>query len=358
MEITAQYMEFLKANYSTVAGRLETLLGENPTGNTPEEIEKSKAAIDEEIKSLAEDSERVNKYRIWEKVPQILRDRYGGCVPPEVMEAADRDEIYVLREMEYHPEKRNVDEVRAEVEEKYRFIIMPDDIINASFMAKSVFAGAIVAGYAVDSSAELARARMASDELSAKLLSSTLTDAERAEIHQKFLQLHQHIHDVIKKDWGGDHAKGVKPHQPEKLLIHLLGKHNAGKIDKNELVAIMADLQPHLKDRQSHLLEYIQRDNIQAKIGHFKDSTRDLLAHYALNVLPDKDRSRIMEVMEKGFLRKKAAKDLSGEQQAIAVAKNISANRDNVLPQQHNLSVQEKRAAMPSALNQGNERTA
>ncbi len=354
MDITSQYMEFLSKNYPDIAGRLGTLMSETPTGNTPEEIEKAKAQIDEEIKTLANDSERVHKYEVWEKVPSILRDRYDGRVPPEIMEAAERDEIYVLREMEYHPEKRNVDEVRAEVEDKYRNIIAPEDIIQASLIAQGIFSGAIVAGYMAENAADLARCRMQSDDLSSQLENPNLTDEEKAAIHRQFLALHQSEYNIIKKDWGGDKAKGIKPNQPEKLLIHVLGKFNAGKMDQKELVAIMADLQPHLKDRQSELLSYVQRKNIQAKIGHFKDETRDLLAHYVLKELPDISNS---EVMEKSFRRSKLGQGLSVAQQAIAVAKNISAVRDNILPQQHNLSVQEKRAAMPSSLNHGNERT-
>jgi hypothetical protein len=272
------------------------------------------------------------------------------------MEAAERDEIYVLREMEYHPEKRNVDEVRAEVEEKYSNIITPEDIVQASLIAQGIFSGAIVAGYMEENAADLARSRMQSDDLSAQLENPNLTDEEKAAIHRQFLALHQSEYNIIKRDWGGDQARGIKPHQPEKLLIHMLGKFNAGKMDQKELVAIMADLQPHLKDRQSELLAYVQQGKVQAKIGRFKDKTRDLLAHYVLNELPDSEQARIMESAQRHYA--KIRENLTSDQKAIAVAKNISAVRDNILPRQHSLSAQEKRAAMPSALNQGNERTA
>lgn len=353
MEISKQYMEFLSANYPDVASRLDALMNTTPTGNTPEEIEKAKAKIDEEIKTLANDSERVHQYEIWEKVPSILRDRYDGRVPPEIMEAAERDEIYVLREMEYHPEKRNVNEVRAEVEEKYSNVITPEDIVT--FAAQSTFAAAIVAGYTEASSAKIARCRMESDELSAKLDNPHLTDKEREEIRQQFLALHKKKYDIIKKDWGGDQANHITANQPEKLLVHLFGKFHAGKMDEKELVAVMADLQPALKDRQPQLLEYLQRNHVQAKIGRFKDKTRDLFAHYVLNELPDNEQSRVMENAQRYYA--KVRENLTSDQKAIAVAKNISAFRDNILPQQHNLSAQEKRAAMPSALNQGNERS-
>ncbi len=376
MEITTQYMEFLQANYPDIAGRLDTLMSESPTGNTPEEIEKAKAKIDEEIKTLANDSERVHKYEIWEKVPTILRDRYNGRVPPEIMEAAARDEIYVLREMEYHPEKKNVDEVRAEVEDKYGNVIMPEDIAASAFVIQSVFAAAVVAGYSPESCAALARHRMEGDSLiqerDAILKDPNLSDEERKQKHREWLENSWFPHqekkrDIIVEDWGG--GNGKKPHQPEKMLLHVLGRYNAGvrkfeagKINEEELgnlkekmVAMMADLQPHLAGRQNELLSYLQRDQIQAKIGQFKDETRDLLAHYVLNELPDSERSKIME---QALRRSQKSKEgLSEDQQAMAVAKNMSATKANKLPQETNLSASERMANMPSSLSRGgNER--
>ncbi len=362
MEVNSLYMEFLKANYPTVAGRLDALKDTSPSGTTPEEIAKSKAKLEEEFNTLANDAERVNRFQIWEKVPTILRDRYYGRVPQEVMEAAEREEIYVLREMEYHPEKRNVDEVRAEVEEKYGSIIMPKDIVN--FAAKSAFAAAIVAGYSEICSAELARQRQDRDALFDKLDDPNLSKEEKDKIHRDILKSQQATADAIRADWGGGYIRSkdengadiivrMKPHQPEKHLIHLLGKFNAGKIDKDELVADMSrlDLQEALKERQPELLAYLQRRNIQAKIGHFNDETRDFLAKYVLKYLPDNERSEIMENAQRRY--SKIRENLNDEQRAIAVAKNMNANKANILPRHNNLSAKEKLNNMPSALNRG-----
>lgn len=372
MEIDSLYMEFLRANHPTIASRMEVLMNETPSGATPEELDKAKAQIETEFNTLANDPERVGQFHTWEKIPQILRDRYKGRVPPEIMQAAAYDEIYVLREMEYHSEKRNVDEVRAEVDEKYSgIIIMPKEIAESAYAVQSAFAAAIVAGYTAESSTALALNYQQGQELfkegEAILADKSLSDAERREKYKQWVREvwvphHKERRDIIQKDWYGDIERGIPANQPEKFLINILGKFNAGdeNMDKSKLVAILASeyMQKSLKDRQPQLLEYLQRHNIQKKLGFFKDEARDLLADYVLEILPESHRSKVMENFMEKMSQHTKTDNLSDEQQAVALAKNMSATKANVLPQNAKLSVREKMANMPSALNRGNERQA
>lgn len=374
MEIESLYMEFLKANYPDVASRLETLRDTNPTGANQEEIDKAKAKLEEEFNAIANDSERKNRFQIWEKVPPALRARYDGKIPPDIMEAAERDEIYVLREMEYHPEKRNVAEVRAEVEEKYGNTF-PQEILDYAIKgafaaeiiasAKSAYASARVAGYTESSSLDLARHYMDGQALeqegAAILADKNLSETERREKYKEWVRKvkvphQQKKHDIIMRDWGGDSARGIPANQPEKLLIHSLGKFNRGRMDKDDLVALMAKYQLNMNGRQEQLLEYLQRGSVQAKLGHFNDETLGLLAHYVLNELPSNERNNILD---RSLLRRsQIKKELSDEQRAIAVAKNMSAVQSDVLPQQTNLTSKERLENMPSSLNRGIEREA
>ena len=357
MEVKSLYMEFLKANYSNVASRLEALSDTKPSGNTPEEIAKSKAALEVEFNSLANDPERLHKFQVWENVPVILRDRYNGRVPPEIMEASERDEIYVLREMEYHPEKKNIDEVRKDVENKYSGISVPEDIVTTA--AKGAFVAAIVSGYGVVCSEEMARQHQIREELFERMKNGhNLSEKEKAQIRRSILASRQETANIMRASWGGGFVKQgdkiveIKPNQPEKMLMHMLREFNAGHIDKDQLVDVMAYLQPHIKNRQVELLEYLHTRGMQARIRSFKDETRDLLSHYVLKELPDEVRSKAMEHIKKYA----HGKDLSKEQQAMAVAKNMSATKANVLPQNSKLSTNEKMANMPSALNRSAER--
>ena len=374
MEVESLYMEFLKANYPDVAGRLETLRDTNPTGDNPEEIAKAKAKLEEEFNAIANNSERRNSFQIWEKVPYALRARYDGKVPPDIMEAAERDEYYVLREMEYHPEKRNVAEVRAEVEDKYANTF-PQDILDMAVKAavtaeviagiKSTYAAAKVAGYTDASSTALARHYLEGQQLekegAAILKDKNISEAERREKYKEWVRTVKVSHDqekanIILRDWGGDAERGIPANQPEKLLVHALGKYNRGKMDKDDLVALLAKYQLDINGRQPQLLEYLQRDNIQAKLGHFKDETLDLLSDYVLNKLPDTERDNILD---KSLLRRSMIrKAISEEHQAIAVAKNMSETKEYVLPQHTNLSPKERLENMPSSLNRGVQREA
>lgn len=345
VDISAQYMEFLKANYSGVAGRLETLLNENPSGDNPEEIAKSKAKIDEEIKTLANDSERVHKFQIWEKVPSILRDRYNGQVPQEVLDAAERDEIYTLRVMEMHPEVKQVNQARDIAQEAQAKI--PSAIANTA--AAMVFVSAITSGYSQDASTELANQRLARDALLAtKALNPNMSEEEKKLWQLAWLQTRKDTIDTIKRDFAEN--------QPEKMLVHILGKFNAGKLNKDELLPQIADLVQKIdtNERHGNLLEYLQTERIQAKIGKFKPETLDILANSVLNKVPQADITQIMSRANGKFAGKNA--ELETSVQAHAVAQNMLSAKANSLPSDSNLTGKERYANMPSIMNRGMER--
>ena len=343
VEVTPQYMEFLKANYSGIATRLETLLGENPAGSTPDEITKSKAKIEEEIRQLANDSERTHKYGIWQKVPPILRDRYHGQVPAEVMEAAERDEIQTLRIMEYHPEVKQVQQARQIAEEEQTKV----STAVAGTAAAVVLASALAAGYSKSASAELANQRLARDTLLAsKAANPNMSEAEKDLWMRAWLQTRQDTVDTIKKDW--------RETQPEKLLINLLGKFNTGKIGKEELLPQVADLiqQINTDGRQGNLLEYLKTKPIQAKIGHFNEDTLSILANSVLTKFPDAERAQLMN-QAPALSRGDAAL------QAQMLSDSMLSAKANTIPEREAaVSPQDRYANMPSVLNRGNQRDA
>lgn len=343
VEISAQYMEFLKANYSGIAGRLDTLMQESPSGSTPEEKQKSAEKIQEEFNSLANDSERVHKYQIWEKVPPILRDRYNGQVPQEVLDAAERDEIYTLRVMEYHPEIKRVEEAREIAEDAQNSI--PSAIANTA--AAALFVSAIAAGYSKTASTELAAQRLERDNLLAqKEANPNMSEEEKAAWMKAWLSSRQKTADTIKKDWNET--------QPEKLLVHLLGKFNAGKLNKEELMPQIADLIQKIDtgNRQDKLLEYLKTTPAKAKLGRFKDETLEILANSVLVKIPEAERAQFM----KHNIKQKA--DLPEASQIQALSQNMLSAKANASPDNTNLTAKEKYANMPSVMNRGIQREA
>lgn len=220
------------------------------------------------------------RFEIWNKLPEALKERYKGSVPPDVMEAAARDEYLTLREMEYHPEIKNAEDARTKVEERYD---IPADI--TSKVAKAAFIGAVVAGYSRAACAELALNSQIRENLADKARSNTLSEEEK----KIWEQTRRDDFSIIKKDWTET--------APEKLLIHVLSDFNRGKLKQEEVVPMIADLvqKIHNDGRSQQLLDYMKKAPIQAKLSHFKDEV--------LNVLEAGALPKITEVQQQQSLR-------------------------------------------------------
>ena len=365
VEISSGYMECLNANFPDAAGKLKDLMSQNPSGDTPEAKAKAMEEIELKIKTIA--NEHQHFYEIWEKVPEALRIRYAGRVPQDVMDAAARDEILTLREMEYHPEIKRAEDARAAVREKYG---VPAEIVNDT--AAMVFLAAVAAGYSEHASTRLALQRQHRDgllnEKAAILADQNLSDAEKKE----------KLKDWLENKWFKSKEESIKTikedrikNQPEKHLIHLLAQYSrkmfkldkslkAGKIDqktyeemsenyKKELMPQVADMVQKIETngRQDKLLEHLKRH--PALIRHLRDEARDILANSVLKDVPEAEKEKYLARSPR---HKRGLKENTPEEKkAEAVAKDISASRANALPEQRTLTAEERRANMPTMLN-------
>ena len=89
------YMEFLRIYFPETADSVTALQALSPKGDTPEEIKKSTAEIEEKINSAVNKAECVSEYNAYLTIPQSIRSRYSGTkVPPDVMEAARNPDSY------------------------------------------------------------------------------------------------------------------------------------------------------------------------------------------------------------------------------------------------------------------------
>ena len=212
-------------------------------------------------------SDNHGKFETWDKLPEALKNRYKGSVPQDVLDAAARDEFLVLREMEYHPEIKYANDARERVEEQY---LAPNDI--SGDLAKAAFVGAMIAGYSKEASADLARHAQIRENLSDKARNGTLSEEEKkawAESRQADIK-------TIQKDWTEN--------SPEKLLIHVLSDYNRGKLSKEEVTPMIADLMQKIDNEGRHeqLMEYMKQVPIKAKLSHFKDDVLNLLETAAI----------------------------------------------------------------------------
>lgn len=285
-------------------------------------------------------------YEIWESIPVEIRNRYPGQpVPPDVWEAAARGEIYTLREMEYNRNIKQISDAREKAAEEYG-VQMPRDLVSEA--ACATFLAALAAGYAAETCHQLALSRQNREGLLDDKPVDLNTE-EGQEWFKKWLATREKDFAAIKKDWI--------EHQPEKYLMHLLGKHNRGRLRPDELESFPQTIQDLMQriessDRMPHLLEYIKKPRMQFRIGHFNEETMDILKHTVLRGVGNEEKE---QYLAKDFLkRREAMRNLPDSDKARIVSDSIGQRVAN-LPEENALSAKERYANMPSALNKGRE---
>ena len=361
------YMDFLRIYFKSTADTIDALKATAPKGDTPEELKKSTAEIEEKIKAVVNKEECVRDYQAYQKLPDGIKARFNGTkVPDDIMEAARRDEVLTLIEMDTHPEIQHIEDARDAVREKYGLSNIPADIYSETAIA--VFAVAVAAGYSEYAGQHLAQQRQHREGLLDKkaniLANDNLSDKEKEQMlkdwFKDWIATREETVKTITDDWRGNPAEHKPAHQPEKYLIHLLAQYNRlGKKGpsaqnddrKQDLLQQIADyaLMVETQGRQGELLEYLKKRNIQAKIGHFSNETRDILANSVLHNVPDAEKE---QYLARDWRRQHGQSENAPlDKQAKVIATDISNARQNALPEQNTLSSQERMANMPSMLN-------
>ncbi|MBR2136591.1 MAG: hypothetical protein IJ852_01350 [Alphaproteobacteria bacterium] len=225
-ELDEKFKEFLKANSSKqVEGDLSS----------------------EQITSLY--AEYGDKFSRWLKVPETVRNYYGGRVPDYIMEAIEEGDERTKMAIASHPEmtQEQVKDLREEQEKR------ENDALT------KVLTAAVAAGYTAEAADALAQEASFRASLAEKALNGTMTEEEK----KLWAESRRHTRDIIKRDWAEN--------QPEKYLIHVLAKLNAGKLSEEEAMPQLADLMMRIQNggRADMLDEYLSRPNIQAKVKRF-----------------------------------------------------------------------------------------
>lgn len=266
VEFSDKFKEFLKKYNSTAAAQVED-------GNTPQDVLNSIYA------------EYADTFHTWEKLPQVLQDRYD-IVPQDIMDAAARGEIDTLRRLEIDRSIKTADDARKAVEkdkeEHSDDPIIPRDIIVP--IAAVAFTSALAAGYSQQSSHELALESQLRDRIFKNAEGRPLT----AEEHKLIVESHGRVRDIIAKD--------MAEHQPEKMLIHLFGILNRHPEKKEEFLPKIADLIQKIEtdNRQGELLRYLHHPAAQTKISRFSTEMLDLMNSCLLKNVPSE--------MQNGYL--------------------------------------------------------
>ena len=348
------YMEFLKIYYPATADTVAALMSTSPKGDTPEELKKSTAELEEKIKAAVNKSDCVNDFHAYEKIPQGIRVRFTGTrVPDDIMDAARRDEVLTLMEMEQHPEIKRVEDAREAVREKYGIPIdidIPAAVTSA--VALAVFADAIKSGYSQGACRDLALQYQHREDL-LKEKEAILADPNlsKEEKDKRVKEWHRRKWIPSRKDTIKTIKEDRAETQPEKHLVYLLNKFNRHKISKEELMPQVADLVQKIdtNGRQDALLQYLK--DHPSIIRHYKKDTLDILANSVLNKMPETEREQFLAQ----YARKKRGlkEDMTDDKKAATVAKDLKQAKDNALPKQSSLSTEEKRANIPTVLKRG-----
>ncbi|MBR1600284.1 MAG: hypothetical protein IJ677_01750, partial [Alphaproteobacteria bacterium] len=176
-----------------------------------------------------------------------------------------------------------------------------------------------------------------------------MTDEEKEAWMKDWLSTRKKDFDTIKKDWMA--------HQPEKMLIHLLAKHNRGRLTTEEaekfpqmIEDLMQKIESPDNNRMQNLLDYIKRPRMQARIGRFNEETMNILAHTVLRKVPEAERD---QYLAKDFAkRREELRNMPDSVKAKVISDSINQRATN-LPEERTLTASERMANMPSALNQG-----
>ena len=292
------------------------------------------------------------KFEVWESIPAAIRNRYPGQpVPQDVMDAAARGEIYTLREMEYHPEIKRVDEAREKAAEEYGSAL-PELSSTTKEIAQftiATYIAARLAGYSAETCRELALHRMEREELM-KDKPENMTKEENDAFIERLHAIKRKSLALMKKD--------LIENQPERYLMILLTKHDRGHLspeEKENFPQMVQDLMQRVEseNRMQHLLGHIKTPIVQARIGRFNDETMEILKHTVLVKVPEQDKE---QYLAKDFHRRREElRNMPDSAKARMVSDSINQRATN-LPEERTMSAREKFANMPSALNQGMER--
>lgn len=249
-------------------------------------------------------SDYSQKFSIWIKVPSSIRNTFNGRVPQEILQLAADGKDQILRDIAAgqrpkRPEDENM---------------LPEPPAPKQVVAAAAFTAALAAGYSKQASYELSAHHLFRESLKDKAIAGNMNETER----KAWLKSRGDDIQTIKKDWGNC--------QHEKMLIHLFGKYNRGKIDKDEFLPQVVDLMQKIEssNHRGRLLEYLKTRPIQAKLAHFREDVLDTLSQTILHDIPISERDDYLRasIPLKIQMRRLIDKDNSGNSANLAQAVN------------------------------------
>ena len=249
-------------------------------------------------------SDYSQKFSIWIKVPSSIRNTFNGRVPQEILQLAADGKDQILRDIAAGQRPKRPEDENT----------LPEPPAPEQVVAAAAFTAALAAGYSKQASYELSAHHLFRESLKDKAIAGNMNETER----KAWLKSRGDDIQTIKKDWGNC--------QHEKMLIHLFGKYNRGKIDKDEFLPQVVDLMQKIEssNHRGRLLEYLKTRPIQAKLAHFREDILDTLSQTILHDIPISERDDYLRasIPLKIQMRRLIDKDNSGNSANLAQAVN------------------------------------
>lgn len=249
-------------------------------------------------------SDYSQKFSIWIKVPSSIRNTFNGRVPQEILQLAADGKDQILRDIAAGQRPKRPEDENT----------LPEPPAPEQVVAAAAFTAALAAGYSKQASYELSAHHLFRESLKDKAIAGNMNETER----KAWLKSRGDDIQTIKKDWGNC--------QHEKMLIHLFGKYNRGKIDKDEFLPQVVDLMQKIEssNHRGRLLEYLKTRPIQAKLAHFREDVLDTLSQTILHDIPISERDDYLRasIPLKIQMRRLIDKDNSGNSANLAQAVN------------------------------------
>lgn len=249
-------------------------------------------------------SDYSQKFSIWIKVPSSIRNTFNGRVPQEILQLAADGKDQILRDIAAGQRPKRPEDENT----------LPEPPAPEQVVAAAAFTAALAAGYSKQASYELSAHHLFRESLKDKAIAGNMNETER----KAWLKSRGDDIQTIKKDWGNC--------QHEKMLIHLFGKYNRGKIDKDEFLPQVVDLMQKIEssNHRWRLLEYLKTRPIQAKLAHFREDVLDTLSQTILHDIPISERDDYLRasIPLKIQMRRLIDKDNSGNSANLAQAVN------------------------------------
>lgn len=249
-------------------------------------------------------SDYSQKFSIWIKVPSSIRNTFNGRVPQEILQLAADGKDQILRDIAAGQRPKRPEDENT----------LPEPPAPEQVVAAAAFTAALAAGYSKQASYELSAHHLFRESLKDKAIAGNMNETER----KAWLKSRGDDIQTIKKDWGNC--------QHEKMLIHLFGKYNRGKIDKDEFLPQVVDIMQKIEssNHRGRLLEYLKTRPIQAKLAHFREDVLDTLSQTILHDIPISERDDYLRasIPLKIQMRRLIDKDNSGNSANLAQAVN------------------------------------